>query len=221
MSNAVGQGYTGLWSGNSPTYSWKLLGTELAPLLDQYYIASTYIVTWGADVPGMQEVVDKMTAARPELVVSDVYILGWTEAMITQAILEKAAENGDMTRAGIVAAANEVEVSFDGLAPDQTWAGEPNDYIVRESYIYDVTLDAYNPIPLGEGEGSTGWELLEGPYTSELAAAYEFDGPCYVGLIDQSEHRRWPGRCGGPATSEPTRSTTCWRSPTSRSSTTT
>ena len=53
----------GLWSGNSPTYSFKLLGTELAPLLDQYYIASTYIVTWGADVPGMQEVVDKMTAA--------------------------------------------------------------------------------------------------------------------------------------------------------------
>jgi ABC-type branched-subunit amino acid transport system substrate-binding protein len=181
MSNAVGQGYQGLWSGNSPTYSWKLLGTELAPLLDQYFIASTYIVTWGADVPGMAEIVDKMTAARPDLVVSDVYILGWTEAMITQAILEKAAENGDMTRAGIVEAAKEVEVSFDGLAPDQTWAGEPNDFIVRESYIYDVTLDAYNPIPLGEGEGSTGWELLEGPYTSDLAAAYEFDGPCYVG----------------------------------------
>ena len=68
-----------------------------------------------------------------------------------------------------MAAANEVEVDFDGLAPDQTWAGEPNDYIVRESYIYDVSLDAYNPVTLGEGGGSTGWELLEGPYTSELA----------------------------------------------------
>ena len=53
MGGAVGQGFTGLWSGNSPTYSFKLLGTDLAPLLDQYYIASTYIVTWGADVPGM------------------------------------------------------------------------------------------------------------------------------------------------------------------------
>ena len=123
-------------------------------MLDQYYIYSTYSVIWGADVPGMAEVVEKMTAGRPELVVSDVYILGWTEAMVTQAILEQAAENGDMTRAGIAEAAKEVEVSFDGLAPDQTWAGEPNDYIVRESYIYDVTLDNYNPIPLGEGEGS-------------------------------------------------------------------
>ena len=81
------------------------------------------------------------------------YILGWTEAMITQAILEQAAENGDMTRAGIVAAANEVEVDFDGLAPDQTWAGEPNDFIVRESYIYDVTLDAVQPDPARRGRG--------------------------------------------------------------------
>ena len=69
MGGAVGQGFKGLWSGNSPTYSFKLLGTELAPLLDEYYIASTYIVTWGTDVPGMQEVVDTMTAARPDLAV--------------------------------------------------------------------------------------------------------------------------------------------------------
>ncbi len=67
MAGAVGQGFTGLWSGNSPTYSFKLLGTDLAPLLDEYYIASTYIVTWGTDVPGMQEVVDAMSAGRPEL----------------------------------------------------------------------------------------------------------------------------------------------------------
>ncbi len=153
MAGAVGQGYDGLWSGNSPTYSFKLLGTEVAPLLDQYYIASTYIVTWGADVPGMAEVVEEMTAGRPDLAASDVYILGWTEAQITHAILEQAAANGDMTRAGIVAAANEVTVDFGGLAPTQTWAGEPNDYIVRESYMYDVVLEHFNPIPMGEGLG--------------------------------------------------------------------
>ncbi len=181
MSQAVGQGYTGLWSGNSPTYSFKLLGTELAPLLDEYYIASTYIVTWGTDVPGMQEVVDKMTEAKPDLSVSDVYILGWTEAMVTQAILEQAAANGDMTRAGIVAAANEVEVDFNGLAPSQTWAGDPNDFIVRESYIYDVSLEEYNPVSLGDGGGSTGWELLEGPYTSQIAEDFVFEEPCYTG----------------------------------------
>ena len=180
MAGAIGQGFDGLWSGNSPSYSFKLLGTEAAPLMDQYYIASTYIATWGTDVPGMAEVVEEMTAAQPELVVSDVYIIGWTEAMITEAILTQAAMNGDMTRAGIVAAANEVSVDFGGLAPAQTWAGEPNDFIVRESYIYDVTLEAYNPIALGEGVGSTGWELLEGPYTGELAANFTYEGPCFA-----------------------------------------
>ena len=179
MSGAVGQGFKGLWSGNSPSYSFKLLATELAPLLDEYYIASAYIATWGADVPGMEELVTAMSEAKPDLPVSDVYILGWTEAQVTRAILDKAAENGDMTREGIVAAANEVEVSFDGLAPDQTWAGDPNDYIVRESYIYDVVLDQYNEASLGEGGGSTGWELLEGPYTSDLAKNYQYEGPCF------------------------------------------
>ena len=179
MSGAIGQGFDGLWSGNSPSYSFKLLATELAPLLDEHYIASTYIATWGADVPGMEEVVTAMSEAKPDLPVSDVYILGWTEAQVTRAILEHAAENGDMTREGIVAAANEVEVTFGGLAPDQTWAGEPNDYIVRESYLYDVVLDEYNDASLGEGGGSTGSELLEGPYTSDLAKDYVYEGPCF------------------------------------------
>ena len=127
-------------------------------------------------MPGMAEVVDAMTAAAPDLPVSDVYILGWTEAMVTQKILEQAAANGDMTRAGIVAAANQVEVDFNGLAPNQTWAGDPNEFLVRESYIYDVSLDAYNPVTLGEEGGSTGWELLEGPYVSDTAAAFDNAG---------------------------------------------
>ena len=41
--------------------------------------------------------------------------------MITNAILEKAAENGDMTRAGIVAAAKEVECRLQRSGPSQTW----------------------------------------------------------------------------------------------------
>ena len=67
MAGAVGQGYDGLWSGNSPTYSYMLLGTELAPLLDQYYIASTTSSRGARTCPGMAEVVEEMTAARPEL----------------------------------------------------------------------------------------------------------------------------------------------------------
>ncbi len=195
MGGAVSQGFTGLWSGNSPTYSFKLLATDLAPLLDQYYIASTYIVTWGTDVPGMAEVVDTMTAARPDLTVSDVYILGWTEGLITQRILEQAAANGDMTRAGIVAAANEVSVDFNGLAPPQTWSGDPNDFVVRESYIYDVNLTNFNMVTLGDGGGSTGWtcsrartSATSSPTTTSPSPASSRADPPFLGV----------GGCGRP-----------------------
>ena len=132
MAGAIGDGYQGLWSGNVPSFSYLLLYTEVAPLLDQHYITSGYTVTWGEDVPGMAALAEAMTAGRPDLPPSDAYVFGWTEAMVTQAILEQAAANGDMTREGIVAAANEVTVDFNGLAPTQTWTGDPNDYIVRE-----------------------------------------------------------------------------------------
>ena len=179
MAGAVGDGYQGLWSGNVPSFSYLLLDTEVAPLLDQHYITSGYTVTWGEDVPEMAALAEAMTAGRPDLPPSDAYVFGWTEAMATQAILEQAAANGDMTREGIVAAAKEVTVDFNGLAPTQTWSGDPNDYIVRETYMYDVDLGAFDLTPMGEGEGDTGTVLLEGPYTGELAANFVYDGPCF------------------------------------------
>ena len=95
----------------------------------------------------MTEMVEGMRAKRPDAPVSDVYIVAWTEGYITQQILEKAAANGDMTRAGVVAAANELTSRSTSRAssPNQTCAGEPNDYIVRESYMYDVDLSKFTP----------------------------------------------------------------------------
>ena len=108
MGGAIGQGFAGLWSGNSPTYSYQLLGTEAGPAARRVLHHLRLHVTWGEDVPGMAELAEEMTAGRPDLAASDAYIFGWTEAQTTHAILEQAAANGDMTRAGIVAAANEV-----------------------------------------------------------------------------------------------------------------
>jgi hypothetical protein len=45
--------------------------------------------------------------------------------------------------------------------------------------MYDVDLSAFDPTPMGEGEGDTGTVLLEGPYTGELAANFVYEGPCF------------------------------------------
>jgi len=52
-----------------------------------------------------------------------------------------------MTRAGVIAAANETVVDYQGLAPNQGYGGEVNDFIVRESYIFDIQADLFDVRP--------------------------------------------------------------------------
>ena len=152
LGGAYAQGLRATWSGNSPSWNYQLLATDLGPIADEVYKHSTYTALWGAiDSPGMTEMIEGMRSKRPDAVLSDTYIVGWTEGMATKAILEQAAANGDMTRAGVVAALQDVKVSFGGLAPDQTWSGEPNDFIVRESYIYDVDIAEFDPTAIRSG----------------------------------------------------------------------
>jgi ABC-type branched-subunit amino acid transport system substrate-binding protein len=183
MGGAYAQGLRAHWSGNSPTYNFQLLATDLAPALDELYTHSTYTQLWNsADSPGMTEMVEGMRAKRPDAPLSDVYIVAWTEGYATQQILEKAAANGDLTRAGVVAAAKDpsLEIDFKGLSPNQTFSGDPNDYIVRESYMYDVDISKFTPDATVSDEGGTGFTLLDGPFVSDTAANYDFQGACFV-----------------------------------------
>lgn len=182
MGGAVAQGFTGMWSGNGPTYFYQLLGSEVADALDKYYIHSAYFLPWNeGDAPGMDVVVEQFRKRRPDAPVSDNYVLGFINGYIVKTVLEQAARNGDMTRAGVLQAAQEVSVDFDGLAPNQTWKGDPNDYIVRESYLFDIDKAKYTPEgSVSDEDASTGLTMLEGPYVSPLAKDYEFTKACFV-----------------------------------------
>ncbi|NNC79072.1 MAG: ABC transporter substrate-binding protein [Acidimicrobiales bacterium] len=184
VGGAFQGGLTGaIWSGSSPSYNPALLDTPVGPILDAAYFHSTYAALWGAnDSAGMQDMMAEITARIPTgtYAQADTYVIGWTEAMMAEAVLEAAAASGDMTRAGVLDAARNVSVDFQGLAPDQTWLGDPNDFAVRESYIYDVVLaDATTTTPITE-PGSGGLALLEGPYVGDVAAGYDFQEPCFV-----------------------------------------
>lgn len=178
MGQSAAKGFKGKWAGNAPSYSPTLLEGDIKNLVDSSFYLSAYTVLLGTDVPGMTEMVDAIKTARPEAAASDYYVYGWTEAQVTDAILRKAAENKDLTRAGVVKAAFELDkVDFKGLAPAQTWKGNPNDYIVRESYMFKPTLADYKKGPIGVG--STGNKLLKGPFASEVSKTYDYKGPCY------------------------------------------
>ncbi len=183
MGGAAAQGLDAIWSGNSPSYNPALLGTEVGPALDAFYFHSTYTALWDSnDSPGMVDIVSELQTRLPEstYAVADAYIFGWTEAIFTQAVLEQAAANGDMTRAGVVAAANEVTVDFQGLAPDQSWFGDPNDFVVRGSFIYDIDqASATLETPITE-PGGAGFVALEQDFVGSVAENFVFNEPCFV-----------------------------------------
>ena len=181
FGGAAAQGFTPIWSGSSPTYNYMLLATPLAPALDAYYYQSAYALTWNAgDAPGMKTMVAELQARMPDKPLSDVYTYGWTEAMATHQILETAAKNGDMTRAGVVRAANETVIDYQGLAPDQSYGGEINDFIVRESYLFDIQADLFDVAATVADGGSTGSVMLAGgPIMSDITRDHVYEAACF------------------------------------------
>ena len=94
-------------------------------------------------------------------------------------MIENAIDNGDITRAGMVASANEITVDLQGLAPNQNWGVEPNEAIVRGTFLYDVDLSVFTPDgTVSAANANRGFTLLEGDYVSATAAEWEYE-PCF------------------------------------------
>ncbi len=186
MGGAVAQGFQGNWTGSVPSYDFRMLDSPLAEAVDAYYYQSAYNVAYGTDVPGMAELTEAMSAAKPDARVSDAAVLGWIEATIIDTVLRKAADNGDLTHAGILDAALNVEsIDFGGLQPTQNYAGEPNDYVNRQSAIFKPSLEYYNEgggaSATYAGGGNTGSELIQDFFASDLAQNYDYQGACFKG----------------------------------------
>ena len=181
IGGAAAQGFTGQWSGSGPSWNPALLGIEgFRELADQVYTHSYYTVLWGVgESEGMQEAISVMREYRPDAPFDDVYLLGFISGYITTQILEQAISNGNLTRAGVLAAANSITVDLKGLAPNQSWRGNPNNNVVRETYLYDVDLSLYTPgVTVSEEGGNNGFSLIKGPYASETALNWEYE-PCF------------------------------------------
>jgi hypothetical protein len=170
-------GFQATWSGAGPSWNPALVAPD-SPIKDalarDFYV-SAYYAPWAADTPGNAAVRDLVTEYAPDAPPLDYYAEGVIEAKILHQALLTAYENGDMTQAGVLAAAKSLEsVTFDGLAPDETYVGEPNDRVQRAQFIS-------RPDPAGLAGGtSTGVSLVESNYTSPLAAGFEFNEACFA-----------------------------------------
>ncbi len=185
MGGAVQAGYTGAFSGNSPTYNPALLASPVAPIIDAMYYQSGYNVGWGVDTPGNNKMMDAMKAAYPDRLPSDAFIVGWNEAISIEAVIRQAIANNDLTPAGFVLAASQIEgVDFGGTQPNQSYAGTPNDYVQRESAMFKPTLSVFEAAgglsqTLTQPDATTGSVPIGTFFASDAAAEYDFSAPCY------------------------------------------
>jgi ABC-type branched-subunit amino acid transport system substrate-binding protein len=169
----VALGFQAIWSGGGPTYNPVFLDGAIADAMQRDYYGSFYLSPWGADNPGMQELMALMLAADPDAAASDFYGEGFVEAIIMHQALQKAYDNGDLTQSGVLAAAKSLEsVDFNGLAPTEQYVGAPNDIVQREIIVF-------RPDKALREAGGTGTRLIEESYTGDFAASFEFNGACF------------------------------------------
>lgn len=170
---ALGTGLVATWSGSAVAWVPAFLGAAIGEAIQRDWIFGLPYSPWNADNAGTTAAVELMKATNPEIVPFDYYLEGIGEALLMERILNDAYESGDMTRAGVLAAAKNLE-SFDtgGLWPTQSFKGDPNDIVVRVTNIV-------RPSAADLAAGGSGVELLAANYTSDIAAAYEFNETCF------------------------------------------
>lgn len=176
FGQALAAGYQGVWSGANPSYNPAFIAPD-SPIRDAIATQtfwSHYHAVWADTSPGAEEAKQLlMDSGRVDQPISS-YFEGFVEAQIMHAALEAAYDAGDMTQAGVLAAGKSLEnVSFEGLAPDETYVGSADEQVQRQGYIF-------RPDPEGLESGENGGEeVLEALYTADITAAYEFNEACF------------------------------------------
>lgn len=168
VGGAVAQGFAGKFIGSIPTWNAALLASPAGPALEASYLWASSFPGYAADTPGH----DAMRAAAGDADPNEYFALGWTGGYLMKAALEKAIEDDDLTREGVLAAAKSLtEVDSEGMLPDGSgnYAGDPNEAAIRATQLF-------TPAPKAPG----GVEPLADPFTGPTAEGYDFQEACYL-----------------------------------------
>jgi len=146
IATAYKLGYTPQWILQSPAFALGLLAVPaLKPLMSRAWVVAQG-ATWGdTSVPGMAQLLQDVAKYFPNQKPDGYFEFGYTESLITYAILKKALDNNDITRDGLFNAFESLKtVDLMGLYPPVTYGSSPNARVpTRDSVIYQI--DATQP----------------------------------------------------------------------------
>ncbi|WP_370324223.1 ABC transporter substrate-binding protein [Euzebya sp.] len=166
VGGAVSQGYEGEIYAQAPGFNEGLLESPVADVVSDRVVFGLPWGTLASDAPGTQAFLEAMgdqasTTAFP----------GWVWSYPLHDAMVAAAESGDLTRAGLVAAAQGLDsVDYEGILPEGSGnvSGEPNDAAVRTTTFAQLDGDAEFRVA----------ELANG-YEGPTATDYDFQSACY------------------------------------------
>lgn len=167
VGQAAARGFKGKFIGTSPTWNPALLKSPAADAFKALYLQSGPWAPFGADTAGHKAMRDAIGNATP----NDGHTAGWAWSYPLKAALEKAIENKDLTRAGLLKAVQSLEnVDYEGILPEEAgkYTGEPNDAVFRQSLISKVDESA-----------PTGVAVEKDFFTGPTAQNFELSKPCF------------------------------------------
>jgi ABC-type branched-subunit amino acid transport system substrate-binding protein len=133
------QGFTPQWVGQSPTWAGALATSKVAPVLQKYFLWTSEGTTWGdTSVPGMKQLLEDVEKYKSDQQPDVYFVFGYVQAMAVHALLEQAVENGDLSRAGILKAVEQVDVDYKGLLGDYKYGKASERDPSRETVLFSV-----------------------------------------------------------------------------------
>ena len=167
VGKAVAGGFDGQFIGSVPTWNPAILKSEAAPAVEAKYHFVSPWAPYGADTPA-HRAMEQATGGKPPA--NDGYTFGWIWSYPLKAVLEKALQNGDLTRAGVREAVDQVTVDYEGALPGQKYGGDPNETVVRDAVIAKPDPKA----PLGAS-------VLKDLFVGPTAEGHDFSEACSAG----------------------------------------
>jgi ABC-type branched-subunit amino acid transport system substrate-binding protein len=144
MGQAAAQNVNVQWIGQAPTWVSLLASGATASYMNQHFWLAAQGPQWGdRSSPGMAQMLDDIAKYKPDQKPDIYFAFGYAQALTVSKLLEKAVSLGDLSRAGIQKALNELgTVDTLGLAGTYTY-GPPADRVPpRASTIFGVDASA-------------------------------------------------------------------------------
>jgi len=168
VGGAVKSGFKGKFIGSIPTWNAALLDSPAGPAIEASYLWATSFPLWDTDSEGFKA----MREANGDQPPNAYFALGWSGGYIMKAALEKAVDDGDLTREGLLKAATSMTgVESEGMLPEGSgnYAGDANEAAVRVTQL---------AVPKkGSGSGVTeSVDFFTGPTLKD----YDFKEACYL-----------------------------------------